>query len=115
MRKNVRAMWLTLPALLLFGCSACSRVQQQGHQTEVSFDIHPKEEKAVISAHGAGGRDLYLVDLKTLRAERLTKSDTLDEREPRFPLMATRLCMSRSRPTRANAQQGAYSCSRWRT
>ncbi|CUU11166.1 WD40-like Beta Propeller Repeat [Armatimonadetes bacterium GBS] len=58
-------------------------MQIQRNYSDVSFDLHPKQDLVVFTAHGDGGRDIYLLDLRTRRVERLTRSSWW-EKNPRW-------------------------------
>jgi len=66
------AVLFVAAAVFLKGCSQ-QHYRGSGHQ-DVTFDISAKGDQMVFNGVGQGGRDLYLLDLKTWRVTRVART-----------------------------------------
>lgn len=77
---------IVIPCLLVILVAGCApRAQSKHLSAPISFDIHPFDETAIVSAPGTNGtNDLYLIDLQTRQKRILLATDDLSEEEPQF-------------------------------
>lgn len=78
--------WLNIFALMLApvvysGCQKSATSQVDGR--DISFDLAPSGDRIVFVGFGAGHRDLYLLNLRTMKVERLSHTP-LYEQKPIF-------------------------------
>jgi dipeptidyl aminopeptidase/acylaminoacyl peptidase len=63
--------------LMLLSVTGCGHDRPHGH-TDMTFSLSPQGDKLVFNAVGNGGRDLYLLDLKTMRVDRVASTPTYE-------------------------------------
>jgi Tol biopolymer transport system component len=84
-----------LIALLVRGCM--NEHSRPGGHGDVTFRIAPKGDKLVFNAVGDGGRDLYLLDLKTLNVKAIATTPDY-ELDPSFSPDGTSVVYAADKP-----------------
>src|SRR5437016_557659 len=80
--KLSAALWRLLTSVLGLCASGCGLFGPP-KQRNLSFDVSPAGDQIVFVAAGEGERDLYLLQLSTLRVTRIAKTPEYEE-DPAF-------------------------------